>query len=216
MRRDYDWSEAEDIYNILLWLGVVNVVDVGCGSGELVQFLRSRGFEAVGCDIAVRSNTDTIFYCDATRPWTIPTAEAWILQHVLEHIPKECWWRLFDMAHGSGVKHLVIVVPGHITNDNTHICNHFILDGEDDVRGMFGSIKLCKLSELIHLLKRVGYNVIWFPDTHSIYAPWDLDYIVVASRSKHLKLKLLPWLATSSVGYWLLLKLLRKALHKIF
>jgi hypothetical protein len=98
MRSDYDWSEAEDIYNILKCLGVVKVVDVGCGGGELVEFLRSRDFEAVGCDTAVTSSTTTMFYCDATKPETVPTAEAWVLQHVLEHIPKDSWSQLFERA----------------------------------------------------------------------------------------------------------------------
>jgi len=216
MRSDYDWSEAEDIYRVLNCLGVAKVVDVGCGGGELVEFLRSRGFKAVGCDIAVTNNTNTIFYCDATKPETVPTAEAWVLQHVLEHIPKESWLPLFRRAWRTGVKHIVIVVPGHIVDDRSHVCNHFVLNGAEDVRGLFGEVKLCKLGELIDMLKHIGYNVIWFPDTHSIYAPWDLDYIVIASESRYLKLKLLPWIARSSIGYWLLLKLVKNALHKTF
>jgi len=215
-RRDYDWSEAKDIYHILSYLGVAEVVDVGCGGGELVQFLRSRWFKAVGCDITVTNNTSTLFYCDATKPETIPTAEAWVLQHVLEHIPKESWLPLFRRAWSTGVKHIVIVVPGHTCNDPSHVCNHFVLGGEEDVRGLFGKVKLCRLAELVEMLKHIGYNVIWFPDAHSIEAPWSLDYIVVASESKHLKLRFLPWIATSGLGYWLLLKLLRKVLHKIF
>jgi SAM-dependent methyltransferase len=216
MRSDYDWSEAEDIYHILSCLGVVEVVDVGCGGGELVQLLRSRGFKAVGCDIAVRSNTSTIFYCDAAKPETVPTAEAWVFQHVLEHIPKESWSQLFARAWKAGVRHIVIVVPGHTANDRSHVCNHFVLNGEEDVRGLFGKVKLCRLSELTEMLKHIGYNVIWFPDTRSIEAPWSLDYIVVASESKHLRLRLLPWIATTSLGYWLLLKFAKRVLRKVF
>jgi len=216
MRRDYDWSEAEDIYHILSCLGVAEVVDVGCGGGELVQFLRSRRFKAVGCDITVTNSTNTIFYCDATKPETVPTAEAWVLQHVLEHIPKESWLPLFEKAWRTGVKHIVIVVPGHMSNDRSHICNHFVLNGEEDARGLFGKVKLCRLAELTEMLRHIGYNVIWFPDTRSIYAPWNLDYIVIASESRYLKLKLFPWIARSSIGYWLLLKLVKKALRKTF
>jgi hypothetical protein len=30
-------------------------------------------------------------------------------------------------------------------------------------------------------------------DTHTLTHPWDLDWIIIASRSKHVLRKLLPW-----------------------
>lgn len=42
-------------YTLLLLfkeLGIKKVLDVGCGTGLLVQFLNENGFEALGCDIA--------------------------------------------------------------------------------------------------------------------------------------------------------------------
>jgi SAM-dependent methyltransferase len=190
MRRDYDWSEAWDVYQILKCPGVREVVDVGCGSGELVSYLSSRGFKASGCDIVVEN--PKLGFCDITKPETVPVAEAWVLQHVLEHVPRGSWKPLFKKAYESGVKHIVIVVPGHAVNDPTHVYNHFTLHNYSTVEGAFGKAILCSLSELIEVLREYGYTAVWFPDSRSIEALWSLDYIVIASKAKHLTLRLAP------------------------
>jgi hypothetical protein len=45
------------------------------------------------------------------------------------------------------------------------------------------------------LLRQVGYaRVISLVDTHTLTHPWDLDYVIIASRRKHVSRKLLPWI----------------------
>jgi hypothetical protein len=50
----------------------------------------------------------------------------------------------------------------------------------------------------------------WFPDSHSVDAPWDLDYVVVATRAKRVALRLAPWIAGSNLAVWFLLRFLRR------
>jgi len=191
--RDYDWSEAWDVYLILKSLGVrKNVVDVGCGEGHLVGYLRSRGITAVGCDVVVNK---CVSYCDATRPSTIPNGKTWVLQHVIEHIPIESWIPLFKHAFETGVEYIVIVAPGHFVNDPTHECNHITTLPSGVYEGKYGKAVMCGLENMKQTLRQVGYtSVVSFVDTHSITHPWDLDWIIIASRNKHVLRKLLPWI----------------------
>ena len=190
---EYDWTEAWDIHYILKSLGIKDgVVDVGCGEGQLINYLRSRGITAVGCDI----NGGCGNYCDATRPSTIPKGRVWVLQHVIEHVPMDTWHALFRHAYETGVEYIIIVAPGHFSNDPTHMCNHFTpLLRTGKYTGNYGEVVMCGLEDLRRLLNQVGYaSVVTFVDTHTLTHPWDLDYIVIAGRSEHLLRKLLPWI----------------------
>jgi SAM-dependent methyltransferase len=214
MRPDYDWSEAWDIHQILKCLSIREVTDVGCGNGELVKYLRSKGFRAIGCDVVVE-DPQISFFCDITKPETVPIAEAWVFQHVLEHVPKDSWKPLFKRAREGGVKHIIIIVPGHAVNDSTHVCNHFTPLYGGTLEGKFGKVNICSINELIEVLKELGYIVKWFPDSSSVEAPWRLDYIIIASRTKHLTLRLIPWIVTSELALWLFLKMLRKLRRRL-
>lgn len=71
---------AQTIKNLMIEHKLKNVLDVGCGTGRLVQFLNKSGFEAFGCDISqkalkvaktinkkgtiVRSSADKLPYVD--------------------------------------------------------------------------------------------------------------------------------------------------------
>ena len=191
--RDYDWSEAWDIHHILKSLGVRgDVVDVGCGKGYLVNYLRSRGITAVGCDVAENGCGN---YCDATRPSTIPNGRGWVLQHVIEHVPMDTWHALFRHAYEAGIEYIIIVAPGHFVNDPTHMCNHITTLPSGVYEGKYGKAVVCGLDDLKQALRQAGYtSVVSLVDTHSLTHPWDLDYIVIAGRGKHLLRKLLPWI----------------------
>jgi SAM-dependent methyltransferase len=191
--RDYDWTEAWDIYYILNSLGARDgVVDVGCGEGQLVNYLRSRGITAVGCDV-VENGCGT--YCNATRPSTIPNGRVWVLQHVIEHVPMDAWYPLFRHAYETGVEHIIIIAPGHFVNDPTHECNHITTLPTGIYEGVYGRVAMCSLEDLRQLLNRAGYaGVVSLVDTHTLTHPWDLDYIIIASRNKHILRGLLPWI----------------------
>lgn len=52
-KRDYlDLHLAESIKILMIAKGFKKVLDVGCGTGRLVEFLNENGFEAKGCDNA--------------------------------------------------------------------------------------------------------------------------------------------------------------------
>jgi SAM-dependent methyltransferase len=190
--RDYDWTEAWDIHHILKSLGIKDgVVDVGCGEGQLINYLRSRGITAVGCDVAENKCGS---YCDATRPDTIPNGRVWVLQHVIEHVPTGAWHSLFRHAFEAGVDYVIIVAPGHFVNDPTHRCNHITTLPSGVYEGGYGKVAMCGLEDLKQTLRKAGYtSVVSLVDTHSFTHPWDLDWIVIAGRSRHLLRKLLPW-----------------------
>jgi len=191
--RDYDWSEAWDIYHILKSLGIRDgIVDIGCGEGQLVNYLRGRGITAVGCDVVENKCSS---YCDATRPGTIPRGRAWVLQHVIEHVPMDAWLPLFRRAYEAGVEYIIIVAPGHFSNEPTHECNHVTPLPSGVYEGKYGRVAMCGLEDLRQLLNRAGYTrVATLVDTHSLTHPWDLDWIIIAGRGRHLLRKLLPWI----------------------
>jgi len=43
---------AQTLELLLKEIGVKKILDVGCGTGRLVKFLKENGFEALGCDIS--------------------------------------------------------------------------------------------------------------------------------------------------------------------
>jgi hypothetical protein len=54
---------------------------------------------------------------------------------------------------------------------------------------------MCGLNDLKQLLRQVGYaGVVTFVDTHTLTHPWDLDWIIIASRNKHVLRKLWGWI----------------------
>jgi len=191
---EYDWTEAWDIHHILRSLGVRDgVVDVGCGEGQLINYLREQGITAVGCDVV---DNGCGAYCDATRPGTIPIGKTWVLQHVIEHVPMGTWHALFRHAYEAGVEYIIIVAPGHFWIDETHYCNYFTpLLRTGKYTGNYGEVVMCGLEDLRRLLNQVGYaSVVTFVDTHTLTHPWDLDYVIIASKNRHLVRKLLPWI----------------------
>lgn len=52
VRDFFPYYFAETFRLLLKTIPVKQILDVGCGTGRLVQFLKSSGYKAVGCDIA--------------------------------------------------------------------------------------------------------------------------------------------------------------------
>jgi len=103
---------------------------------------------------------------------------------------------LFKHAFEAGVEYIIIVAPGHFVNDPTHECNHITpLLKTSTYEGKFGKVVMCGLNDLKQTLRQAGYvGIATFVDTHSLTHPWDLDWIIIASRDKHVLRKLLPWI----------------------
>jgi SAM-dependent methyltransferase len=74
------------------------IVDIGCGQGEFVEFLRGKGFAAEGFD-PVLQNSATYLH---PRLWSAGEAEAdlYIMRCVLPHIP-DPWAFLAELAEAS-------------------------------------------------------------------------------------------------------------------
>ena len=74
------------------------VVDVGCGQGEFVEWLRARGVKASGYDPVLRRPSDYLF----PRYWTgaEPQADLYVMRCVLPHIP-DPWAFLTAMWESS-------------------------------------------------------------------------------------------------------------------
>ena len=114
---------------------------------------------------------------------------------MIEHVPTETWYPLFRHAIEVGVEYIIIVAPGHFANDPTHMCNHITTLPSGVYEGEYGKVVMCGLEDLRRLLNQVGYaSVVTFVDTHTLTHPWDLDYVIIASKNKHLLRKLLPWI----------------------
>jgi len=74
------------------------IIDIGCGQGEFVEFLRGIGFAAEGFD-PVRQDSATYFH---PRLWSPGEAEAdlYIMRCVLPHIPEQ-WAFLAKLVEAS-------------------------------------------------------------------------------------------------------------------
>jgi SAM-dependent methyltransferase len=92
-------------------------LDVGCGTGELVRWLRERGIDAVGVDpeesflqeAASLADTDGVFFTGSLVEWGEPGARQWevitCLGNVLAHAEgREEVERFLDLAAGHLVE----------------------------------------------------------------------------------------------------------------
>lgn len=94
-----------------------SIIDVGCGSGWLVNQLSRKGYEAFGIDRS-KANIDYArahfmgrYYCGDVEDYTGLKAEMVIMSHVLEHVDDPVY---FLREHGcllTGAKLLLIAVP---------------------------------------------------------------------------------------------------------
>ncbi|MGC9051837.1 class I SAM-dependent methyltransferase [Pyrobaculum sp.] len=177
-RRDVDKSEWFDIERALKALGVKKrrhrVLDVGGGTGDLARWLRGRGWLADYCD----PHAPGAPYCRLPRD--VPQADAYVLQHVLEHV-EDPYGALAALLEKRPVA-VVVVVPGHFSGDETHYCNHFRLVVEEEYEGAWGRARICTLYGLLSAARSRGYQAVWTVDTRSLYAPWDADFVVAVGR----------------------------------
>lgn len=98
------------------------ILDIGCGSGSLVNVLTSRGFEAVGIDIIpqfiafARNNYQGKFLvADANQlPFESKTFDTVFVRNVLEHLDND----LKALKEALRVGKKVVVIVPHSTPDD--------------------------------------------------------------------------------------------------
>ena len=174
-----DTSEYVDILVGLRAVGVGPydvVMEVGAGTGGLIKFLHSRGFTNVfGCDPYTRA--PGIMYC--RLPDEVPPADVYVFQHVLEHVG-DIEGSVKALSRAWAV---VGVLPGHLNEDETHVVNFFHHHLDGTVKGLFGEVRIMSIDTVRQLFNKYGYpHVVVTPDTHSYFAPWDNDWLLIASK----------------------------------
>jgi len=175
---ELDMTEWVDVARGLRAVGVrpgSTVVDVGGGCCLLSRYLSGLGYRTVCCDVDTSCGAT---YCDAASG-SLPNGDAYVLVHVLEHLP----WPsgVVRFLRAAWPKPIVAIVPGHVSDDATHSVNHFTHHVNTGLVQVNGRIQvLATVRELVAVFRHVGYLVRLFPDTHSLVAPWDNDWIILA------------------------------------
>lgn len=82
-----------------------SVIDIGCGQGELVNWLRAAGLDATGYDPVIRRPTRHLF----RKYWspTEPAADLYIMRCVLPHIPSP--WDFLRLIARSNESAFVLI-----------------------------------------------------------------------------------------------------------
>ena len=84
----------------------------------------------------------------------------------------------------SKARAVVGILPGHLVGDETHVINHFHHHLDGIIKGLFGEVRVVSIETLRRLFNRYGYpHVVIAPDSHSYSAPWDLDWLLIASKA---------------------------------
>lgn len=166
--RNIDKSEWRDIEKYIIGR---TVLEVGCGTGQLVEYLTSRGFVAEGCDISeyavskARERGLNVINCNAEKlPYSSNSFDTVVSQHLLEHCPSDVD-ALLEMIRVARFR-VINVLPGHWSDDPTHIRNHYTLE------------MILKL--INNIKKRIeGLTFIILPDSHSLSHPHDWDWLLI-------------------------------------
>lgn len=143
------------------------IAEIGCGCGGLMKYLRAQGYKYI---FGVEKDRTTlycipkvfnVFIMDLEVEYP-PKADIYISQHVLEHIKR--YKELVKWMYENSMLQIHIV-PGHSSDDPTHVINHFTLDLLEDLVDYVGPEH--------HLI---------IPDSLSFANPLFLDYIVILSH----------------------------------
>jgi len=129
------------------------VLELGCGIGGLLQYLNSRGIEAVGIEVsgyAVSRCAEkglTVWQESAEElPFVDDTYSYVVSQHLLEHTD---YWKVIRESLRVAKKGCVHIVPGSERHDPTHKKGHFTKE---------------ELDEIAFKLYEEGYTATVFPD----------------------------------------------------
>lgn len=166
-----DKSEWSDI---LLFIKGKFILEVGCGTGKLLEFLMKKGYVVMGCDISkyaaniAKKKGLRVDICNAENlPYPDKCFDTVISQHLLEHVPNDVK-ALKEMVRVA-LYRVICLVPGHQTNDKTHVRDHYTLQ---------------MILYLIERVKREIKNLTFvvLPDSHSLKYPNDWDWIIIVDK----------------------------------
>ena len=130
--QNIDETEWHDILKILRekFPDARKVLEVGCGTGNLMMFLSQHGYDVTGVDISsyavevCRKRGLKAILSDAENlPFPQSSFDVVISQHLLEHLanPIRGIRESVRVSRGGCIH----IVPGHWSKDPTHIVNHF-------------------------------------------------------------------------------------------
>jgi SAM-dependent methyltransferase len=105
--------------------GNKSVLDVGCGNGYLVEYLRERGIQALGLDFSEYAGTTTQYFVqhDATQglPFDDETFDVVISSDFFEHLPEDKIDFVKNEMLRVGKKVIALVGTKNEKIDNTHL-----------------------------------------------------------------------------------------------
>ncbi len=90
--------------------GAERILDIGCGSGELVLYARQEGFFAAGFDVKIDNPaTDTLFCASADKIAFKPDKfDSFVFRQSMHHINRETQKKLFHTLLEKGKRFFVI------------------------------------------------------------------------------------------------------------
>jgi len=110
-----------------------SVLEISCGTGKLLRYLKYRHKRVVGCDISeyaisVAKNVGVpVVVCDAQYlPFRDKVFSTSVSQHLIEHTEKPLQTLKESMRVSR--KKVVHIVPGHPCDDPTHVKNYYKYD----------------------------------------------------------------------------------------
>jgi len=105
--------------------GCKTLLDVGCGNGYLVQYLRERGIKALGLDFSEFAGTTTGYFIqhDATNglPFDDETFDVVISSDFFEHLPEDKIDFVRDEMLRVGKRVIALINYKKEKIDNTHL-----------------------------------------------------------------------------------------------
>ncbi|HOE58892.1 MAG TPA: class I SAM-dependent methyltransferase [Bacteroidales bacterium] len=193
LRRKYKFISKD------LQLKIGRVLDVGCGSGDFLNYLFSKGWDCAG----VEPDNDSRHYLTKMNKFPvysslneIESANSFNLitfWHVLEHIhhPEDAIQKIINLLNKEGI--LLIAVPNYDSPDAEFFMSYWA--AWDVPRHLF-HFNLLSLSKLLKInnLQVIKHSGLYF----------DVLYISYLSQ-KYLN-KLIPCITGSFIGFRLMLK----------
>jgi 2-polyprenyl-3-methyl-5-hydroxy-6-metoxy-1,4-benzoquinol methylase len=164
---------------------LINILDVGCGEGFLVDFFRKKGHEVFGIDFSdngiISHNEhllnnfkkgDVFKILDDFYSQNIKYS-AVIIQNVLEHVldPKECLLSMKNILDDDGI--LVIRVPNDFSETQKYLLNNNHISDEYWICPP-EHLSYFNLDSLIKFSNDCGYDVVYYMSDY----PIDFDLFI--------------------------------------